>query len=124
MAKKGGQRLIVEIGSQEKGHAPAGGRREDSGLTVGVLSGLSGKSAAPAPPVGERRFFEIDVDCFDARLRELRPRVAFQLPDEFRGEGALDVDIEFAAMDDFRPASIVRKVDALNRLLTARSQIE
>jgi type VI secretion system protein ImpB len=33
------------------------------------------------------------------------------------------IDITFESMDDFSPAAVARKVDALNRLLEARTQL-
>ena len=40
------------------------------------------------------------------------------------GEGNISVDISFESMDDFSPAAVARKVDALNKLLTAREQLQ
>jgi len=45
------------------------------------------------------------------------------VPNTLTGEGELVVDITFKSMDDFSPASIARNVDALNKLLEARSQL-
>ena len=39
------------------------------------------------------------------------------------GEGNISVDITFESMDDFSPAAIAKKVDALNKLLEARQQL-
>jgi type VI secretion system protein ImpB len=49
--------------------------------------------------------------------------VAFQVPNALTGEGNLSVDITFESMDDFSPAAVARKVDALNKLLEARQQL-
>ena len=35
----------------------------------------------------------------------------------------MKVDITFESMDDFSPAAVARKVDALNKLLEARTQL-
>ena len=53
----------------------------------------------------------------------MKPRVAFQVPNTLTGEGNLSVDITFESMDDFSPAAVARKVDALNKLLEARQQL-
>jgi type VI secretion system protein ImpB len=45
------------------------------------------------------------------------------VPNTLTGEGNLSVDITFENMDDFSPAAVARKVDALNRLLEARTQL-
>lgn len=93
-------------------------------FVMGVMSDLSGKPAEPLAPVADRKFLEIDVDNFDARMKSMKPRVAFQVPNTLTGEGNLNVDITFESMDDFSPAAIARKVDALNKLLTAREQLQ
>jgi type VI secretion system protein ImpB len=92
-------------------------------FVMGVLSDLSGKPSEPLPPVADRKFLEIDVDNFDARMKSMKPRVAFQLPNTLTGEGNVSVDITFESMDDFSPAAIARKVDALSKLLEARQQL-
>jgi len=92
-------------------------------FVMGVLSDLSGKPAEPLAPVAERKFLEIDVDNFDSRMKSMKPRVAFQVPNTLTGEGDLNVELSFESMDDFSPAAVARKVDALNKLLTARQQL-
>jgi len=49
--------------------------------------------------------------------------VAFQVPNTLTGEGNVSVEITFESMDDFSPAAVARKVDALNKLLEARQQL-
>ena len=49
--------------------------------------------------------------------------MAFQVPNTLTGEGNLAVEMSFDNMDDFSPAAVARKVDALNKLLTARTQL-
>ena len=53
----------------------------------------------------------------------MKPRAAFQVPNTLTGDGNLMVDITFESMDDFSPAAVARKVDALNKLLEARQQL-
>ena len=92
-------------------------------FVMGVLSDLSGKSEDPLPAVADRKFLEIDVDNFDSRMKSMKPRVAFQVPNTLTGEGNLPVDITFENMDDFSPAAVARKVEGLNKLLEARQQL-
>jgi type VI secretion system protein ImpB len=92
-------------------------------FVMAVMADLTGKPAEDLPALAERKFVEIDVDNFDDRLRAARPRVAFQVPNTLTGEGNISVDITFESMDDFSPAAVARKVDALNKLLTARTQL-
>lgn len=92
-------------------------------FVMGVLADLSGKPAEPQPAVAERKFLEVDVDNFDSRMKAMKPRVAFQVPNTLTGEGSLNVELTFENMDDFSPAAVARKVDALNKLLSARQQL-
>ena len=92
-------------------------------FVMGVFSDLSGTPAEPLPPVAERKFLEVDVDNFDERLKSMKPRVAFQVPNTLTGDGNLPVEITFESMDDFTPGAIASKVPSLNQLLTARRQL-
>jgi type VI secretion system protein ImpB len=92
-------------------------------FVMGVLSDLSGKPEEALPPVADRDALEIDVDNFDERLKAIKPRVAFHVPNTLTGEGNLSVDISFDSMDDFSPAAVAKKVDGLKELLEARSQL-
>jgi type VI secretion system protein ImpB len=92
-------------------------------FVMGVLSDLSGKPAEPLAAIADRKFTDVDVDNFDSFLKSQKPRVAFQVPNTLTGEGNISLDITFESMDDFSPAAIARKVDALNKLLEARSQL-
>ncbi|MEA3640539.1 MAG: type VI secretion system contractile sheath small subunit [Lamprobacter sp.] len=105
----------VEIyGSEKKVQLP---------FVMGVMSDLSGKPTEPLPPVADRKFLEIDIDNFDDRLKAMKPRAAFTVPNVLSGEGNLSVDITFEDMDDFSPAAVAQKVDALRTLLDARTQL-
>ena len=128
MAKKSSQKFIarnraprvqieydVEVyGAEKKIQLP---------FVMGVMADLSGKPAEALPGVADRKFLEIDVDNFDERLKSMKPRVAFQVPNTLTGEGNLSLDISFDSMDDFSPAAVAQKVDSLNKLLTARTQL-
>jgi type VI secretion system protein ImpB len=105
----------VELyGSEKKVQVP---------FVMGVMADLSGDAAEPLPPVDQRKFLAIDIDNFDDRMKSMKPRVAFRVPNTLTGEGQLNVDITFESMDDFSPAAVARKVDALSKLLEARTQL-
>jgi type VI secretion system protein ImpB len=105
----------VELyGAQKKVQVP---------FVMGVMADLSGDAAEPLPSVDERKFMAIDIDNFDERMKSMKPRVAFRVPNTLTGEGQLNVDITFESMDDFSPAAVARKVDALSKLLEARTQL-
>ena len=86
-------------------------------FVMGVMADLVGKPVDNQPAVDERKFLDIDIDNFDERMKALKPRVAFQV------EGKLNVDLTFDSMDDFLPDAVARKVEPLNKLLEARTQL-
>jgi type VI secretion system protein ImpB len=92
-------------------------------FVMGVMANLSGNPAEPLPDVADRKFLDIDIDNFDQRLKAMKPRVALQVPNTLTGDGNIMVDITFESMDDFSPAAVARKVDALSKLLEARQQL-
>jgi type VI secretion system protein ImpB len=105
---------VETYGSEKKVQLP---------FVVGVMSDLSGKPTEPLAPIADRKMLEIDVDNFDDRMKAIKPRVAFTVPNTLTGEGNLAVDITFESMDDFSPAAVAKKVDALAKLLEARTQL-
>ncbi|MBL9081759.1 MAG: type VI secretion system contractile sheath small subunit [Planctomycetales bacterium] len=92
-------------------------------FVMGVLADLSGKSADEQPGIADRKFLEIDVDNFDDRMKSMKPRAAFSVPNTLTGEGNLMVDVTFESMDDFSPAAVARKVEPLRKLLETRTQL-
>lgn len=105
----------VEIyGSEKKIELP---------FVMGVMADLCGKPIEPLPAVNDREFLAIDIDNFDERMKAIRPRVAFAVPNTLTGEGQMMVDLTFESMDDFTPDAIARKVDSLSQLLEARTQL-
>ncbi len=105
---------VETYGSQKKVQLP---------FVVGVMSDLSGKPAEPLAPVADRKMLEIDVDNFDDRMKSMKPRAAFTVPNTLTGQGNLAVDITFESMDDFSPGAIAKKVEGLNKLLEARTEL-
>ena len=105
----------VEIGDAQK--------KVELPFVMGVMADLTGKPAGEVTPVAERKFTDIDVDNFDDVLKASKPRVAFNVPNTLTGEGNLAVEMTFESMDDFSPAAVARKVESLNKLLTARKEL-
>jgi type VI secretion system protein ImpB len=105
----------VEVyGAQKKVQIP---------FVMGVMADLAGDPKDPLPGVDERKFVNFDTDNFDERMKSMKPRVAISVPNTLTGEGNMQVDITFESMEDFSPAAVARKVDALNKLLEARTQL-
>jgi type VI secretion system protein ImpB len=92
-------------------------------FVMGVMSDLSGKPAEALPAVADRKFLEISADNFDDRLKAMKPRVQFTVPNTLTGQGNLPVEITFESMDDFSPAAIARRIEPLAKLLQARQQL-
>ncbi|WP_263143411.1 type VI secretion system contractile sheath small subunit [Pseudomonas sp. RIT-PI-AD] len=92
-------------------------------FVMGVMADLAGKPKESMPAVSDRKFLEIDIDNFDERMKSIKPRVAFAVPNTLTGDGNLAIDITFESMDDFSPGAIAKKVDALSKLLEARTQL-
>ena len=92
-------------------------------FVMGVMADLSGKPEEPLDAPAKRKFLEVDVDNFDDRMKAMKPRAAFRVPNTLTGEGNLNVDLTFESMDDFAPAAIAKNVESLNALLQARTQL-
>jgi type VI secretion system protein ImpB len=92
-------------------------------FVMGVMSDLSGDVKDALPPVDERKFLDVDAESFDARMKAVKPRVAVNVQNTLTGQGLLGVDMTFESIEDFSPAAVARKVDALNKLLEARTQL-
>ncbi|MDK3026257.1 type VI secretion system contractile sheath small subunit [Cupriavidus taiwanensis] len=98
-------------------------KRIELPFVMGVLADLSGAPAEPLPAVADRKFLDIDIDNFDERMKAMKPRVAFAVPNTLSGDGQLVVDMTFESIEDFSPAAVAGKVDALRQLLDARTQL-
>ncbi|MCG8709085.1 type VI secretion system contractile sheath small subunit [Brenneria sp. 4F2] len=92
-------------------------------FVMGVMADLAGKPVDPLPAIDERKFLEIDIDNFDERMKALKPRVAYQVDNTLTEDGKINVELTFESMDDFQPDAVARKVEPLNKLLEARTQL-
>lgn len=93
-------------------------------FVMGVMADLSGKSEVTKDQrVEDKKFLDIDADNFDDRMKSIKPRVAFKVPNVMTGEGNLAVDVSFESMDDFSPDKVAEKVDGVKELLEARRQL-
>ena len=105
----------VEVyGAQKKVNIP---------FVMGVVSDLSGKPEEPLPKVDDRVPVEFTADNFNERIKAIKPRVAFTVPNTLTGEGNLPIDVTFESMDDFSPAAVAAKVDGLKQIMEARQQL-
>ena len=91
---------------------------------MGVMADLSGKSEVTKDQrIEDKKFLDIDADNFDDRMKSIKPRVAFNVPNVMTGEGNLAVDVSFESMEDFSPDKVAEKVDGVKELLEARRQL-
>jgi type VI secretion system protein ImpC len=89
-------------------------------FVVGVLADLSGNPAEPLPELADRKFIHIDLDNFDQHLRNIKPRVAFTVPNTLSGEGLLPIEVTFESLDDFSPAALAQRIPFLEQLFKDR----
>ncbi len=95
-------------------------------FVMGVMSDLSGNaSAVEKPEIENRKFLDVDMDNFDARMAAIEPTVAFKTANKLSGEEGtkLSVNLKFEKIADFEPAAVARQVPALAKLLEAREQL-
>ena len=106
----------VEIyGSEKKIQIP---------FVMGVMADLSGKPTESLPDIGDRKFLDISVDNFDARMKSVKPQGVVHRTEHADWRRQLWLwTLTFESMDDFSPASIARRIGALNTLLEARTQL-
>jgi type VI secretion system protein ImpC len=84
-------------------------------FVIGVLADLSGAASVPRALLDERPFEDVCADTLESLLQSRRPRVRFDVPDVLLGTGALSIDLTFTCLDDFTPASVARRVEAVGR---------
>lgn len=92
-------------------------------FVMGVMSDLSGDASSELPPLDERAFVEFDATNFNERMKGMKPKATFRVPNRLSGEGEMSVDLTFESIEDFSPAAVARRVDSTKRLLEAREQL-
>jgi type VI secretion system protein ImpB len=96
-------------------------------FVMGVMADLSGNaSEVEKSPFAERKFVDIDMDNFDARMAGIKPAVSFRVNNKLSEGGEnekLGVKLTFEKMDDFSPAAVARQVPPLARLVEARREL-
>ena len=92
-------------------------------MVVGLLADLSGQPLNPLQKLKERRFIEVDRDNFTGVMTKIAPRLDLSVPDTYKGEGNIKVELNFTEFAHFHPESIVAQVPRLSKLLEARQQL-
>jgi len=129
MAKESGQKFIKR-NRPPRVHIfylnPEGEEKIEIPFIMGVLADLSGNTpGVDKPEVAERKFLDIDMDNFDARMASIQPGVSFRVGNRLseNSEEKMSVQLRFNKMADFEPAAVARQVPALAKLLKAREQL-
>jgi type VI secretion system protein ImpB len=93
-------------------------------FVVGVVGDFSAQSQADLPRLRDRKFVNVDRDNFDDVMSGLQPRAAFKVGNKLSSAGGqFGVDLTFESIDDFRPESVVQKVDPLRELVELRTKL-
>lgn len=92
-------------------------------LVVGLLADLSGQPLVAPPKLKARRLVDIDRDNFNEVMAKIAPRLDLSVPDTFKKDGNLKIELNFTEFDHFHPESIVRQVPRLAKLLEVRQQL-
>jgi type VI secretion system protein ImpB len=119
IAKNRAPRVQIEYDVEMNGAE----KKVDLPFVMGVMSDLSGKPEEPLARVEDRPLLEIDSENFDDRLKAIKPRVAFTVPNVIGGEGNIPVEMTFESMADFSPAAVTAKVEGLKQLMEARQHL-
>ncbi len=94
---------------------------------MGVMADLAGKSQSEAAQkdLADRKFTKFDVNNFDAKMKDLKPRVAFVVDNKMsEAGGKMSVDLTFESMDDFSPERVAERLDGVKELLASRKRLD
>ncbi|MFG6447101.1 type VI secretion system contractile sheath small subunit [Roseateles sp. BYS180W] len=107
----------VEIGN--------GVEQREIPFVTGVIGDFTGKADPnkPQPKLRDRKFVNIDLDSFDDVMAGMSPKAGFRVVNKLSGDGELGVNLEFNAIDDFRPEAVMQQVEPLRKLLEARTKL-
>lgn len=92
-------------------------------LVVGLLADLSGQPLVAPPKLKARRLVEIDRDNFNEVMAKIAPRLDLSVPDTYKKDGNLKIELNFKQFDDFHPEAITRQIPRLAKLLEVRQQL-
>lgn len=93
-------------------------------FVVGVMGDFAGQNTEALKPLKDRRFVQIDRDNFDEVLKRMNPKLNFKVENKLSNDGTeFNVELEFKSMQDFEPASIVKQVEPLDKLMSTRNKL-
>jgi type VI secretion system protein ImpB len=93
-------------------------------FVVGVVGDFGGDPAVEKKRLKDRNFVNVDSSNFDEVLGGIAPVAEFRVPNHLsEAGGEFGVQLQFRAMADFRPESVVQQVAPLRGLLEARTKL-
>jgi type VI secretion system protein ImpB len=93
-------------------------------FVVGVLGDFSGNPTEPLKPMKDRKFIQIDRDNINDVMTRMTPGLNLRVENTLKGDGSeMAVQLKFNSMDDFEPASVVKQVEPLKKLLETRDKL-
>jgi type VI secretion system protein ImpB len=93
-------------------------------FVMGVIADLSGNPTKPLAPLEDRKFVEINRDNFDDVMKGMNPGLNMRVMNTLKGDDTeLPIELVFNSLSDFEPASIIRQVEPLRRLLEMRNRL-
>src|SRR5262245_51853317 len=79
-------------------------------FVVGVIGDFSGHPTEPLKPLKDRKFIHIDRDNFNDVMARMTPGLNLRVENTLAGDGSeMAVQLRFASMADFEPASVVNQ---------------
>jgi type VI secretion system protein ImpB len=93
-------------------------------FVMGVVADFSGNPTKPLQPLEDRKFIEVNRDNFDDVMKRMTPGLNMRVPNTIKGDDTdLPVELTFNSMSDFEPASVIRQVEPLQKLLDVRNRL-
>lgn len=95
-------------------------------FVVGVLGDFTGSHSPdkPMPKLRDRKFVNVDLDNFDEVMEGMAPKASYRVKNRLSAEGGeFAVNLDFKAIDDFRPEAVVQQIEPLRKLLEARTKL-
>lgn len=93
-------------------------------FVVGVLGDFSGNPTEKLKPLKDRKFVQIDRDNINDVMKRMTPGLNLKVKNTLKGDDSdMSVQLKFESMDDFEPASVVKQVDPLRKLLETRDKL-
>jgi type VI secretion system protein ImpB len=93
-------------------------------FVMGVVADFSGNPTKPLQPLEDRKFIEVNRDNFDEVMKRMTPGLNMRVANTIKGDDTeLPVELTFNSMNDFEPASVIRQVEPLQKLLDMRNRL-